>query len=110
MIVTISAYVVTTLAVPLSRRDHATPGQVTFFLTVDVRAVVWVRFLVWWLPVAVLQVTGHGRVVLPIALLLAVFARLRADRRTLLELVSSSTTSTRNAAQARGGARPGGVS
>ncbi|XVU28976.1 VanZ family protein [Actinoplanes sp. CA-054009] len=93
--VSLIAYVVTTLVVPLLRRDHATLGQATLFLAPDSGRAVWPRFLVWWLPVALLQAGGNFPVVLWAMLVVGVLARLRRDRRSVLELVSRSTTSTR---------------
>jgi hypothetical protein len=105
MAINLIAYAISTLAVPLARGDHATLGQATFFLAPDSRAAVRPRFLAWWLPVALLQATGHLNVVAGAALVIGVLARLRPDRRSVLELLSRTTTMTR-AAIAR--SRPAG--
>jgi hypothetical protein len=105
MAINLIAYAISTLAVPLARGDHATLGQATLFLAPDSRAAVRPRFLAWWLPVALLQATGHLNVVAGAALVIGVLARLRPDRRSVLELLSRTTTMTR-AAIAR--SRPAG--
>ncbi|MFF5076616.1 VanZ family protein [Actinoplanes sp. NPDC000266] len=93
--VALISYAVTTLLVPLRRRDHATLGQATLFLAPDSARAVWPRFLLWWLPVALLQAGGRFPVVLWAMLVIGVLARLRRDRRSVLELVSRTTTTTR---------------
>ncbi len=94
--------VVATVVVPLLREDRATPGQVAFNLALTdartggvapARAVV-LRFLVWWLPVLLLFSTGHSGVVLFAAVVVGLAARSRADRRSLLGLVSTTNTTT----------------
>jgi glycopeptide antibiotics resistance protein len=96
VIVHVAIYAVTTLVLPMSRHDHATLGQATFFLRPSTGRRVPLRFVVWWLPVALLQASGHLGVILFAALVIGVLARLRRDRRSLLELMTS-TTVTRNA-------------
>ncbi|NMO50753.1 hypothetical protein HH310_06040 [Actinoplanes sp. TBRC 11911] len=93
----VSIYAVTTLVLPMLRHDHATLGQVTFFLRPSTGRRVPLRWLIWWLPVAVLQATGHLSVVLLAAAVIGVLARLRKDRHSVLELVTGTTTVTRNA-------------
>ncbi|BAL87804.1 hypothetical protein AMIS_25840 [Actinoplanes missouriensis 431] len=94
-----AAYVLGTLVVPLRRRDHATWGQATFFLAPDSRTAVWPRFLVWWLPVIALQTAARPAAVFGAALAIGVLARLRPDRRSLLEVISGTTTVTRSTRQ-----------
>ncbi|SNY61071.1 hypothetical protein [Paractinoplanes atraurantiacus] len=93
--VALTAYGISTLLIPLSRRDHATLGQATLLLAPESGRAVWPRFLVWWLPVALLQAGGRFAVILWAMLVIGVLARLRRDRRSVLELVSRTTTSTR---------------
>ncbi|MBB5956964.1 glycopeptide antibiotics resistance protein [Saccharothrix tamanrassetensis] len=90
------------LVVPLLRADRATPGQVVFHLAVldpadnpAPRHAIVLRFAAWWLPVLLLTTTGHTGPVFVLAALVALLARLRADRRTLLGLVSRTHTTTR---------------
>ncbi|MFC3737271.1 VanZ family protein [Paractinoplanes deccanensis] len=97
----LTTYVISTLVVPLRRRDHATLGQATFFLAPGSRAAVWPRFLLWWLPAGLLQGAELLYVIFWAALVIGVLARLRADRRSVLELVSGTTTITRRAALVR---------
>jgi uncharacterized RDD family membrane protein YckC len=94
--------VVATVVVPLLRVDRATPGQVAFDLalvdartggTAPARAVV-LRFVGWWLPVVLLISTGHGGVVFFAAVVVGLAARSRADRRSLLGLISTTDTTT----------------
>ena len=94
--------VVATVVVPLLREDRATPGQVAFALALadartggvaPARAVV-LRFAVWWLPVVLLISAGHSGVVFFAAVVLGLAARSRADRRSLLGLVSTTDTTT----------------
>ncbi|WP_246019410.1 VanZ family protein [Saccharothrix australiensis] len=93
-----------TLLVPLLRADRATPGQVVFHLAVvgrgggpASRGATVVRFAAWWLPVLLLAATGRTGLVLVLAALLGLLARLRADRRGLPALVSRTRTVTRAA-------------
>lgn len=97
LIVYAAVYAVTTLAVPLLRRDHATLGQATFFLRPSTGGRVALRYLVWWLPVTLLQATDHLLVILFAASVIGVLARLREDRRSLLDLIAGTTTVTRHA-------------
>jgi hypothetical protein len=95
--VTVVVYTVTTLVVPLRRADHATLGQMVFFLTPAAErpgSAVWRRFLVWWLPVALLQAVQHTGWVLVAAAVLGLLARLRSDRRTPVDLLAGSATVT----------------
>ncbi|MEV4350940.1 VanZ family protein [Actinoplanes sp. NPDC049596] len=92
------ATAVTTLLAPLVRRDRATLGQVTFLLAPEpARAVrsVLLRYAVWWLPVGVLAATDRLAVLLLLAVVAVLAARSRADRRSVLELVTGTTTVTR---------------
>ncbi|MEU4421069.1 VanZ family protein [Actinoplanes sp. NPDC024001] len=97
-VVSVLVYAVSTLAVPLYRADHATLGQATFYLTLSspspARAV-WLRYLLWWLPVSILQNTGYTSLVLLAAIILGLSARLRQDRRTLLDRAAGSSTISR---------------
>ncbi|MEU4804266.1 VanZ family protein [Actinosynnema sp. NPDC023587] len=87
-----------TLVVPLLRADRATPGQVVFHLALQRvgggpapwHAVV-VRFVVWWLPVLFLSFAW----VLLLAAAIALTAWLHRDRRSLLGLLSRTSTTTR---------------
>ncbi|MEU4765979.1 VanZ family protein [Actinosynnema sp. NPDC023794] len=94
--------VVATVVVPLLRADRATPGQVAFNLapadartggTAPARAVV-LRFAFWWLPVLLLISAGHSGIVFFAAVVVGLAARSRADRRSLLGLISTTTTTT----------------
>ncbi|WP_367128621.1 VanZ family protein [Saccharothrix sp. HUAS TT1] len=95
--------VVATVVVPLLRADRATPGQVAFHLAlVDARTggpapprAVLLRFVVWWLPVLWLLSTGHTGLVLLAAAAVGLATRPRADRRSLLGLISTTSTTTR---------------
>lgn len=89
-------YTVTTLALPMLRNDHATLGQATFFLRPSTGRRLPLRWLIWWLPVVLLQATGHLGVVLLAAAVIGLLARLRKDRHSVLELVTGTTTVTRN--------------
>ncbi|MEU8242948.1 VanZ family protein [Actinoplanes missouriensis] len=94
---------VVTLVVPLARRDRATLGQATFFLVPEPgRAVVavCVRYLVWWLPVSVVVAGGHPWTVAGVALVIGLLARLRGDRRSVLEVLTGAAIVTRAAARA----------
>ncbi|MER5268901.1 VanZ family protein [Actinosynnema sp. NPDC002837] len=105
--------VVATVVVPLLRADRATPGQVAFNLaladartggTAPARAVV-LRFVLWWLPVLLLISAGHSGFVFFAAVVLGLAARSRSDRRSLLGLISTTTTIT-TAARAERSGRP----
>ncbi|MEU5692935.1 VanZ family protein [Actinosynnema sp. NPDC020468] len=97
--------VVCTLVVPLCRSDRATPGQLVFFLALsDARTggqvageAVVRRFLGWWLPVFLLISWDDAGWVWPVALVVGIAARLRADRRSVLGLLSGTRTVTRAA-------------
>jgi glycopeptide antibiotics resistance protein len=106
LILYVAVYTVTTLVLPLLRRDHATLGQVTFFLRPSTGRRVPLRWLVWWLPIAVLQGTSHLGVILFAAAVVGILARLRKDRHSLLELITGTTTVTRNGGDRKLGARP----
>jgi glycopeptide antibiotics resistance protein len=118
LIVYTGIYAITTLALPMLRHDHATLGQVTFFLRPSTGRRVPLRWLVWWLPVTLLQATGHLGVALLAAAVIGLLARLRTDRRSVLEMLTGTTTITRNASEhepeqavreaGRGGPRDGG--
>jgi glycopeptide antibiotics resistance protein len=96
VILHVAVYTVTTLVLPMARHDHATLGQVTFFLRPSTGRRVPLRFVIWWLPVALLQATGHLGVILFAAVVIGVLARCRKDRRSVLEQITATTTVTRN--------------
>lgn len=91
-----------TLALPLARRDRATPGQWAFALALADAGTggpaptpaVWRRFAVWWFPVIVLAVLDRYEVVLVLAVVVGVAARLRTDRRSVLGLAGQTRTVT----------------
>ncbi|CAL9413786.1 hypothetical protein SUDANB95_01700 [Actinosynnema sp. ALI-1.44] len=89
---------VCTLAVPLARADRATPGQIAFHLAVEGdRTAVLRRFAVWWLPVLALLAFDRADLVLLLAAVVGIAARLRHDRRSLVGLASRTRTTTRSA-------------
>lgn len=102
--------VAATVVVPLLRADRATPGQIAFHLaladtrtggTAPARAVL-LRFACWWLPVLLLISTGHSGVVFFAAVVIGLAARSRTDRRSLLNLISTTDTTTARALRSKG--------
>ncbi|MBW4716745.1 VanZ family protein [Saccharothrix obliqua] len=93
-----------TLVLPTVRADRATPGQFVFNLALQRtrggparRWSVLVRFVLWWLPVLWLALSGHTGLLLLAALAIGLLARFTEDRRSLLGLLSATRTTTRAA-------------
>ncbi len=95
---------VTTLVVPLYRRNRATLGQVTFHLAPrppGAAAAVRARFVLGFVPAGLLLAAGHLGVQAVAAMIVGGLSRRRADQRSVLEVLTRTPIETRGGARQR---------